>query len=97
MADVEISGPARRDLREIHRWIAQDDPVAADRVLSDLRDAVARLAEMPGLGHTRDDLADETLRAWTVRRYVVIYQPDRVPLLIVRVLSGYRDVGSIFT
>lgn len=97
MADVEISGPARRDLREIHRWIAQDDPVAADRVLSDLRDAVTRLAEMPGLGHVRDDLADETLRAWTVRRYVVIYQPDRVPLLIVRVLSGYRDIGSIFT
>lgn len=97
MADVEISGPARRDLREIHRWIAQDDPVAADRVLSDLRDAVTRLAEMPGLGHVRDDLADETLRAWTVHRYVVIYQPDRVPLLIVRVLSGYRDIGSIFT
>ena len=97
MADVEISGPARRDLREIHRWIAQDDPVAADRVLSDLRDAVTRLAEMPGLGHVRDDLADHTLRAWTVRRYVVIYQPDRVPLLIVRVLSGYRDIGSIFT
>lgn len=97
MADVEISAPARRDLREIHRWIAQDDPVAADRVLSDLRDAVTRLAEMPGLGHVRDDLADETLRAWTVRRYVVIYQPDRVPLLIVRVLSGYRDIGSIFT
>lgn len=97
MADVEISGPARRDLREIHHWIAQDDPVAADRVLSDLRDAVTRLAEMPGLGHVRDDLADETLRAWTVRRYVVIYQPDRVPMLIVRVLSGYRDIGSIFT
>ena len=97
MADVEISGPARRDLREIHRWIAQDDPVAADRVLSDLRDAVTRLAEMPGLGHVRDDLADQTLRAWTVRRYVVIYQPDRAPLLIVRVLSGYRDIGSIFT
>lgn len=97
MTDVEISGPARRDLREIHRWIAQDDPVAADRVLSDLRDAVTRLAEMPGLGHVRDDLADETLRAWTVHRYVVIYPPDRVPLLIVRVLSGYRDIGSILT
>lgn len=97
MADFEVSGPARRDLREIHDWIAQDDPAAADRVLADIRDAIVRLAETPGLGHVRDDLADESLRVWTVHRYVVIYQPERTPILVVRVLSGYRDFGSIFS
>jgi plasmid stabilization system protein ParE len=96
VAEFEVSGPARQDLREIYDWIAQDDPAAADRVLTDIRDAIVRLAEMPGLGHVRDDLADESLRAWTVHRYVVIYQPDREPMLVVRVLSGYRDIGSIF-
>jgi plasmid stabilization system protein ParE len=97
VAEFEVSGPARQDLREIYDWIAQDDPAAADRVLSDLRDAIVRLADMPGLGHIRDDLADESLRVWTVHRYVVIYQPAREPMLVVRVLSGYRDIGSIFS
>jgi plasmid stabilization system protein ParE len=97
VTEFQVSGPARQDLREIHDWIAQDNPAAADRVLSDLRDAIVRLADMPGLGHVRDDLADESLRVWTVHRYVVIYQPDRSPMLVVRVLSGYRDIGSIFS
>jgi plasmid stabilization system protein ParE len=97
VAEFEVSGPARQDLHKIHDWIAQDNPAAADRVLSDLRDAILRLADMPALGHIRDDLADESLRVWTVHRYVVIYQPDREPMLVVRILSGYRDIGSIFS
>ena len=62
----------------------------------DLRDAIERLVEVPGLGHVREDLGDATLRAWTVHRYVIVYQEDTDPLTIVRVLSGYRDIGAIF-
>lgn len=96
MASFQLSGPAVRDLREIYDWIADDDPAAADRVMLDLREAIRRLVEVPGLGHVREDLSDATLRAWTVHRYVIIYQPDADPLTIVRVLSGYRDIGAIF-
>jgi plasmid stabilization system protein ParE len=55
-----------------------------------------RLAELPGLGHLRDDLADETLRVWTVHSYLRIYRPDPVPLQVVRVLGGYRDIAALF-
>jgi plasmid stabilization system protein ParE len=96
VASFQLSGPAVRDLREIHDWIAEDDPAAADRVMLDLREAIGRLVEVPGLGHVREDLSDATLRAWTVHRYVIIYQPDADPLTVVRVLSGYRDIGAIF-
>ncbi len=71
-----LSAPAAADLHDIHEWIAQDDPAAATSVLRDLREAMRRLAQMPGLGHARDDLADETLRVWTVHSYLVIYRPD---------------------
>jgi plasmid stabilization system protein ParE len=94
--DYVLSAPATVDLEEIHRWIARDDPAAAVNVVTDLRDAMRRLATMPGLGHARDDLADETLRVWTVHSYLVIYRPDTEPLQVVRVLSGYRDIGTIF-
>lgn len=96
MASFELSGPAVRDLRQIYDWIAEDDPAAADRVMLDLREAMARLVEVPGLGHVREDLGDPSLRVWTVHRYVIIYQPDAEPLTIVRVLSGYRNIGAMF-
>lgn len=90
-----LSEPATADLEQFYDWIAQDDPTAAANVLTDLRDAMQRLATMPGLGHARDDLADETLRVWTVHSYLVIYRPDTQPLQIVRVLSGYRDIATL--
>ncbi len=56
-----------------------------------------RLAGMPELGHVREDLADESLRLWPVRSYLIIYRPDRRPLQIVRVVSGYRDIVELLT
>jgi toxin ParE1/3/4 len=90
-----LSEPAAGDLRDIYDYIAADDPVAARRVLEDIRTAMHRLADHPGLGHLRDDLADEALRVWTVYTYLVIYRPDARPLQVVRVLSGYRDIAVL--
>lgn len=55
-----------------------------------------RLAQHPGLGHVRDDLADESLKVRPVHSYLVIYRPDSSPLQVVRVLSGYRDIAALF-
>lgn len=78
-------------------YIAHDDPTAAGRVLAELRAMMQRLAGMPELGHVREDLADESLRLWPVRSYLIIYRPDRRPLQIVRVVSGYRDIVELLT
>ena len=37
-----------------------------------------------------------TVRVWTVHSYLVIYRPDARPLQVVRVLSGYRDIATLF-
>ena len=96
MPGFVLSQEATGDLREVYDYIAADDPAAARRVLDDLRTAMHRLAEHPGLGHLRGDLADEALRVWTVHSYLVIYRPDARPLQVVRVLSGYRDIATLF-
>jgi plasmid stabilization system protein ParE len=62
-----LSEAAAGDPRDIHDHIAADDDAAARRVIEDLRTAMHRLVEHPGLGHLREDLADEALRVWTVR------------------------------
>jgi plasmid stabilization system protein ParE len=92
-----LSPQARDDLSELRDYIAQDDAAAARRVLNEVREAMRRLAQMPELGHVREDLADETLRFWPVRSYLIICRPEVEPIQIVRVLSGYRDIAQLLS
>jgi plasmid stabilization system protein ParE len=91
-----ISPAAKSDLVEIRDYLAkQANRQIAARVLRELRDAMQRVADVPGIGHLRHDLADESLRFYRVYRYLIIYRPEATPLAIVRVLHGARDVQSI--
>jgi plasmid stabilization system protein ParE len=97
MNDLLISPNARVDLEEIWSHYATDlqNPDAADRIHSELFDALRKLARNPGIGHLRSDLACEPLRYWCVRRYLIIYRGEKRPVEIVRVLHGARDVQAI--
>ena len=87
---------AAADVEGIWDFIAADSVAAADGVIEDIRSAVEALADLPGMGHSRDDLADETLRAWPVHSYLIVYRADERPIQIVRVVSGFRDLFELF-
>ena len=95
MTRFVLTPAAKADLAAIFDHIVEADPGAASRVLSRLRAAMRRLARSPGLGHLREDLADEPLRFWPVYSYLVIYRPAPRPLQVIRVLHGARDVRRI--
>jgi len=86
---------AAADIEEIWDFIAADNVDRADRVVEDIFNAIDTLVEMPGIGHSRADLADETLRAWRVHSYLIVYR-ERRPLEIIRVVSGFRDLFALF-
>ena len=91
-----ILGPeALQDLHDLWDYIAGENLDAADRVIDTLFAAFERLAVMPGLGHTREDLTDQPLRFWTVGAYLVIYRAERTPLEIVAVTRGGRDIPRL--
>lgn len=92
MRRFRLTPRARNDLRDLWDYIALDSLSAADRVVEDIYSAMRLLAEFPGMGHRRDDLADETLRVWPVRSQLVVYRPDRRPIQIVRIVGGYQDL-----
>jgi plasmid stabilization system protein ParE len=83
------------DLREIARFVAEDSPANAVKLLQALEDAMHLIARRPRLGHRRDDLADESLRVFVVHSIAVIYRPETRPLQVVRVFHGARDIGAI--
>ena len=91
-----LSGPAKEDLWEIWGYLAEHASLdIADRVVSELHAAMEKLVEMPGSGHLRMDLAGEALRFWSVHSYLVVYQPESTPLVVVRLLHGARDVKTL--
>jgi plasmid stabilization system protein ParE len=90
-----LTPQAQADLTEISNYIRQDSPDAARRVRDELQATMRRLAQMPGIGHLREDLSDEPVRFFSVYSYLIMYRPETDPLEIVRVLHGARDVGAI--
>src|SRR5262245_6466863 len=97
MKSYRLTAAARDDIFEIWRYIAADNVTAADRVDSEILDCCQRLAERPDLGHFRRDLTDKEVRFFAVRKtYLIVYDPEREPLEVLRILHGARDMGIEF-
>lgn len=91
-----LSLQASQDIIDIWDYIAQDNPTAADKVEAQFKDAFTKLAANPYLGHKREELTEKPVRFWGVHSYQIIYDPQSQPLVILRILSGYRDISAIF-
>lgn len=97
MSRFVLTPLAAGDLDNIRRFIAaQSGPTRARRLLAELRDAMRKLAENPGIGHRREILTDDPeLRFWSVHSFLIVYYPEPRPVRVVRVLHGARDVAHL--
>lgn len=96
MSAYFLTPTAAEGIESIWEFIAEDSGVRrADKVVDDIFAAIENLSDMPGMGHGREDLADETLLAWPVHSYLIVYR-DRRPLEVVHVVSGFRDLFELF-
>jgi plasmid stabilization system protein ParE len=95
MNSFRLSPEAARDIEEIWDYIARDSVRAARRVRQELLEACRRLAQTPGIGHTRRDLTDKPVLFFLVYSFLIIYNPATKPLEIVRVLHGAQDVPHL--
>jgi plasmid stabilization system protein ParE len=82
---------AFEDLEEIRAYIADENPDAADRTISEIFDAIRRLVPLPHQGHWRPDLTSRSLRFALVREYLIAYAPDEKPLWVIAVIHGRRS------
>jgi len=79
------------------RWIAYDNPTAARALRTSVVKAATNIGTYPHFGVFRSDLADAPYRfvMMTGFPYVIVYNADRRPPLIVRILHGARDLPEI--
>lgn len=66
----------------------------ADRLIDSLTQRFFLLASHPYAGRLRDDLR-AGLRSFPVGQYVVIYRIQDQDVLILHVVHGHRDIGSL--
>ena len=79
------------DLDDIRHYVAQQNPEAADRVMSDIFDAIRGLVPFPHKGHRRPDLTSRPLGFISVREYLVAYAPDERHLWVIAVMHGRQS------
>ena len=87
-----LSTGAYLDLDDIWEYIAEDSIAQADRWIAKLFDAFETLVCNPGIGHRREDLTEYPVLFWPVGSYLVIYQSSRLPMEVVGVTHGSRDI-----
>ncbi len=94
-ASFEFTPQAAEDLDAVWWFIAEDSREAADRVEMEIVATCRRLAKHPLMGGKRQDITHLPVRFWTVTKfpnYVIVYRPETVPLQVVAVLHGKRDL-----
>lgn len=79
------------DIDAIREYIAEDSPDAADRVVTEIFDAIRALVCFPDQGYRRSNLTSRELRFKLLREYVIAYAPEKKPLWIVAVFHGRRN------
>lgn len=91
-----LAPEAALDLVQIWRYIKKRGSVAvADRVESVIRNKIIFLATTPGAGHWNKNLTDEAVKFFPVYSYLIVYRPETMPLQVVSILHGRRDVEQI--
>jgi plasmid stabilization system protein ParE len=71
---------------------------AAERVEIEILATCHRLARHPRMGTNRRDITMLPVRFWTITKfpnYVIVYRPEAVPLQVVAILHGKRDLKEI--
>lgn len=93
-----LSPEAKEDLRDIRTYLVSQGGVRLARyVLQEMTTAFRLLASRPEAGHFRRDLTALPVKFWSVFSYLIVYDPAAMPVGIVRVLDGRRDVRAILS
>lgn len=94
---VALTPSARRDLRDIVRYISLDAPERAVTFGQLLVSSTKRLGEFPEMGRVVPEFGDSFIREIIVRSYRVIYRIDPVErrIDVVRFWHGARGTPEV--
>ncbi len=95
MSRYHISRIASQDLEAIVDYFLEKSVDAGEQFIQDFNQKCVYLIQFPFIGRSYKDVAPE-LRGIPLRGYVILYKVVDTSIVIVRVVSGYRDLRSLF-
>ncbi len=95
MSQYIISLPTSRDLREIINYFSVENIEAGERLLREFNQKCKSLVSFPKMGRQYEDLIPG-LRGIPLDGYIIFYQVIDDGIEIVRVVSGKRNLKSLF-
>ena len=90
---VVISLRARSDILNVHSYLSERSPVAADRMLARFSQQFDELSNFPLLGPDRSELR-ASLRGLLIDGYIAFYIVESDRVVIVRVLDSRMDIAQ---
>jgi len=97
VAHYLLSGEALRDLLDLEDFLTnRESRERALSVIGRLHRAMTSIADYPGIGRKRRDLAGSPM-CFPVQSWLVFYRPtsDRTGVEIVRIIDARRDIEAI--
>jgi toxin ParE1/3/4 len=92
-----LTKPAIQDIEEIADYIAQQSGLEqSERFLSKLESKFSKIVTFPLIGRQRDEILNN-IRTIPLDNYLILYLPIGDDIEILRIVSGYRDLSTLFT
>ena len=88
---VRWTRAAGNDLQEIARYIRQDNPEAARRVVRAILEGVTQLRTLPKIGRPAEKRNTRELVISRYPAYVVVYRVDHDMIHVLRIWHGAQD------
>ncbi|MEA5489822.1 MULTISPECIES: type II toxin-antitoxin system RelE/ParE family toxin [Pseudanabaena] len=95
MTSYIISPLASRDLDDIFDYFAEFSVDAGERFVDDFNKKCRNLVAFPSIGRAYTEI-DTSLRGIPLSGYIIFYRVNENLIEIVRVVSGHRDLASLF-
>ena len=92
MAEIRWSREAEQWLKEIYDYIAQDNPVAANKVVSGIYEKAQLLSEFPKLGYTYRSEPEGDIRIILYGHHRIAYIINDDSIDILGVFHGALDI-----
>lgn len=90
-----ISQLAIKDLEEIVDYLSIENIETGEKFIDEFEKKCLYLAKFPNVGRRYDDIKP-SLRGLPLAGYIIFYRIVKDRVEIIRVVSGYRDLESLF-
>ena len=95
MNKYSLSPAAIRDLDEISDYFSNFSLEAGERFIKRFDDKCKNLINFPKMGRSYGQIMPN-LRGVPLDGYIIFYQVTEIEIEIVRIVSGYRNLESLF-